>query len=53
MKPGSNFKMSRAVKTMLAFSGHKVGLRQALIQGELYSRVVIKSKRATEANDKS
>lgn len=55
MTPGANFKMSRAVKTALAFNhgrANAAGMRQALIQAELHSRVVIKSKRGTDNNDK-
>lgn len=49
MKPGSNYKMSRAVKTMLArnWASPKLSvIRLAAIQGELYGRVVIKSKKS-------
>lgn len=48
MKPGPNYKMSRAVKTMLArnWNNPKLSIiRQAAIEGELFSRVVIKAKK--------
>jgi len=48
MKPGSNYKMSRAVKTMLArnWDNKNIGsIRRTAIEGELYSRVVVKSKK--------
>ena len=51
MKPGPNYKMSRAVKTMLArnWDNKNIGqIRRAAIEGELYSRVVVKSKRDKE-----
>ena len=48
MKPGPNYKMSRAVKTMLArnWNNRNIGqIRRAAIEGELYSRVVVKTKK--------
>ena len=48
MKPGPNYKMSRAVKTMLArnWANSNIGaIRRSAIEGELYSRVIIKSKK--------
>ena len=51
MRPGPNYKMSRAVKTMLArnWDNRNIGqIRHAAIEGELYSRVVVKSKRERE-----
>lgn len=48
MKPGANYRMSRAVKTMLArnWSNPKLSvIRQAAIEGELYGRMVVKTKR--------
>lgn len=51
MKPGSNYKMSRAVKTMLArnWDNRNISvIRSAAIQGELYGRVVVKAKKERE-----
>lgn len=51
MRPGPNYKMSRATKTMLArnWANKNIGqIRRAAIEGELYSRVVVKSKRDKE-----
>ena len=51
MKPGSNYKMSRATKTMLSrnWDNKNIGqIRRAVIEGELYSRVVVKTKRERE-----
>ena len=51
MKPGQNYKMSRAVKTMLArnWDNKNIGqIRRTAIEGELYSRVVVKTKRERE-----
>lgn len=48
MKPGANYRMSRAVKTMLACNWNNPKLsviRQAAIQGELYGRLIVKSKK--------
>ena len=48
MKPGANYKMSRATKTMLArnWANPKFSvIRRAAIEGELYSRVVVKNKK--------
>jgi hypothetical protein len=47
MKPGPSYKMSRAVKTMLArnWNNKNIGqIRRAAIMGELYSRVIVKAK---------
>ena len=47
MKPGANYKMSRATKTMLArnWANTKYSvIRRAAIEGELYSRVIVKSR---------
>lgn len=52
MKPGANYKMSRAVKTMLARNWASPTfsvIRRAAIEGELYGRVVVKSKREKDA----
>ena len=49
MKPGANYRMSRAVKTMLArnWDSPKLSvIRRAAIEGELYSRVVVKTKKS-------
>ena len=51
MKPGPNYKMSRAVKTMLArnWDNKNIGsIRRSAIEGELYSRVVVKAKKERE-----
>ena len=48
MKPGPNYRMSRAAKTVLAHNWHNPNLsmiRKSIIQGELYSRLVVKTKR--------
>lgn len=48
MRPGPNYKMSRAVKTMLARNWDNKNIeqiRRTAIEGELYSRVVVKSKK--------
>jgi hypothetical protein len=48
MKPGPNYKMSRAAKTQLARLWNrpfKNFIKRTIIQGELYGRVVIKGKR--------
>lgn len=48
MKPGPNYKMSRAAKTMLSRNWNRPAIsviRRAVIEGELYGRLVVKSKR--------
>jgi hypothetical protein len=48
MKPGPNYKMSRAAKTQLACLWNrpfKNFIKRTIIEGELYGRVVIKGKR--------
>jgi len=48
MKPGPNYKMSRAAKTKLAHLWNqpfKNFIKRTIIEGELYGRVVIKGKR--------
>jgi hypothetical protein len=52
MKPGPNYKMSRATKTMLArnWDNKNIGeIRRTAIQGELYGRVIVKTKRDRES----
>lgn len=47
-KPGSNYKMSKASKINLIVNWarpNKAQRRQTVIEGELYGREVIKSKR--------
>jgi hypothetical protein len=48
MKPGPNYKMSRAAKTVLANSWNRPNrgaIRRAVIQGELYGKAIIKSRK--------
>lgn len=48
MKPGPNYRMSKAGKTYLAVTWNRNNRRarkQSLIQSELYGSAVIKSKR--------
>ena len=48
MKPTASYKMSRAAKTALAFSWNspkKGQLKRTIIEGELYSRQIVKGKR--------
>ena len=51
MKPGPNYKMSRAVKTMLArnWDNKNIGsIRRSAIESELYGRMVVKTKKDRE-----
>ena len=48
MKPSANYKMSRATKTMLSrnWANPKLSvIRQAAIQGELFGKLVVKTKK--------
>lgn len=48
MKPGPNYRMSKAGKINLAVNwsrSNKAARRRTIIQGELYGAVVTKSKR--------
>lgn len=48
MKPSANYKMSRATKTMLACNWANANLsviRRAAIQGELFGKLVVKTKK--------
>jgi hypothetical protein len=48
MKPGPNYKMSRRAKTQLAHLWNRPfrnAIKRAIIEAELYGRVVIKGKR--------
>ena len=48
MKPGPNYRMSRAAKTQLAHLWNRPfrnAIKRAIIEGELHSRVVVKGKR--------
>lgn len=51
MTPTSTYKMSRSAKTALAFSwqNRNIGqLKRTIIEGELYRRQVVKTKRDKE-----
>lgn len=48
IKPGANYKMSRAVKTMLArnWASSKLSvIRRAAIEAEICSRLIVKTKK--------
>jgi len=51
-KPGPTYKMSKAGKTNLAVNWHRPlasARKRTLIEGELYGREVVKSKREKDA----
>jgi hypothetical protein len=48
MKPGPNYKMSRRAKTQLARLWNrpfKNFIKRTIIEGELYDRVIVKSRK--------
>lgn len=48
MKPGPNYKMSRAAKTKLAHLWNRPfrnAIKRAIIEGELYGSMVVKVKK--------
>lgn len=51
-KPGPTYKMSKSGKTNLAVNWHrpnKSARKRTLIEGELYGREIVKSKRDRES----
>lgn len=52
MKPGPNYRMSKAGKINLAVNWarpNRAQRRRTIIQGELYGAVIVKSKRERDA----
>jgi len=55
MTPGSNYRMSRSAKTVVANlwnNPNRGAIRKSIIQGELYNRVNVKQKRENNSTSR-